>query len=342
MMALQAVTRALDRSHTPSQKRDHAAMHNATIDEEVANNKWYAIKPEEITVVVGHMSDKLTTPMEKYTSVDQSFEDLINAAKAASKMPEIKQCSVAVLGEQGIGKSSLVNALLGRGLLDRSGSSKACTAYATVIEYNPGADDHTIRSDIRVEFFTKEEIRECVKEQMDRWVEVYPFAKQSSEPPDGEDEDDEDDDNATPSASEPSSRTRSRGAATAKEFFHIIFDVRNEEAKAKLEYMLHHTDIKRGDFLDTCCRKADERFLQLTTWLSGIDTQARTAYFPNVPDNRIGRATGKIRKIWPFVKVFTILTGHILLRHGLRFFDLPGKLLNPLTVQQLTKQAMAT
>jgi len=303
-------------------------MHNATIDDEIANNRWYALRPDEVTVAVTNMCDKIATPMEQYTSVDQGFEDLINAAKAAKKMPEIKHCSVAVLGEQGIGKSSLVNALLGRGLLDRSGSSKACTAYATIIEHNPRFDDHTTRSDLRVEFFTKEEIRECIKEQIDRWVEVYPFAKQSSEPPDGEDEDDVDDGNATQAASEPSSRTRSRGAVTAREFFEIIFNARKGEASAKLEETLYHTDIKEGDFLDICCRQAEERFAQLATRLTGINTQTRTAYFPNIPDNRLGRETGKIRKMWPFVKVFTIATGHILLRHGLRFFDLPGKSLD--------------
>jgi len=307
-------------------------MQNATIDQEVANNSWYAIKPEEITVVVGDMCDKLTTPMEKYTSVDQGFQDLINAAKAAKRLPDTQHCSVAVLGEQGIGKSSLVNALLDRSLLDRSGSSKACTAYATIIEYKPGAHDHTTRSDLSVEFFTKEEFRECIKEQIDRWVEVYPFSRQSAESSDGEDEDDVDDGDATQAASEPSCRTRSRGAVTAKEFFHIIFEVRNEEARTKLEEMLHHTDIKEGDFLDICCRTSDDRLSQLATQMNGINTQTRTAYFPNIPDKRLGRTTGKIRKMWPFVKVFTIATGHILLRHGLRFFDLPGKSLKSSTV----------
>ena len=299
-------------------------MHNATIDEEVANNKWYAIKPEEITVVVGGMCDQLTTPMEKYTSIDQGFQDLINAAKAAKKaakkLPETKHCSVAVLGEQGIGKSSLINALLDRPLLDRSGSSKACTAYATILEYKPGADDHTTRSDLLAEFFTKEEIEGCIKEQINRWVEGYPGPIKDDQPLDTEEKDDPNDENDIQSSSNSTSRTRSRGAVTAKEFFQIIFDVqKNEEANAWLERTLHQTNIKEGDFIHVCCRQADDRLSQLAAQTSELSR------FRDIADRRLGQQTARIRKYWPFVKLVTIATGHILLRHGLRFFDLPGK-----------------
>jgi hypothetical protein len=324
-MASQAGTRPHGRGQTPAQKRNFTNMHNATIDEEVAKNRWYALKPEEITDLVGNMCDKLTNPIKKYASVDQRFQDLVHAAKAAKKLPEIKHCSVAVLGEQGIGKSSLINALLDRGLLDRSGSSKACTAYATILEYKLGADDHTTLSDLLVEFFSKEEIEQCIKEQIDRWVEVYPGAK-NSQPLHGEDEDDPDEGYASQPAGNTASRTKSRGATTAKEFFEIIFDTqRNEEASTKLERLLHHTNIKEGDFLDVCCRQADDRFSQLATEMSEVNLQNRTAHFTNISDRKLGRETSKIRKLWPFVKVVTISTGHILFRHGLRLFDLPGK-----------------
>jgi len=301
-------------------------MHNATIDEELANNRWYALKQEEVKVLVEQLCDKLTSAMQKYSSIDQRFQDLIDAAKVARKLPDIRHYSVAVLGEQGIGKSSLINALLDRGLLDRSGSSKACTAYATVLEYKPGATDHTTLSDLLVVFFTKEEIRDSIKEQMNHWVEVYPGVEENRQPLRGEDENDPDDDNATQTPSKKLSKTMSRAITTAKEFFEIIFNVqKDKQAGVELERQLYHTNIKEGNFLNDCCKRANDRFAQLATEMSEVDLETRTAHFKNVPDNRLGRKTSKIKELWPFVKVVTIATGHILFRHGLRFFDLPGK-----------------
>ena len=59
-----------------------------------------------------------------------------------------------------------------------------------------------------------------------------------------------------------------------------------------------------------------------------VDLETRNAYFKNISDRKLGKETSKIKELWPFVKVVTISTGHILFRHGLRLFDLPGKSLN--------------
>jgi GTPase SAR1 family protein len=329
-MTGRAGTRPPDRSETPSQKREFTHMHNATIDEELASCPWYSLKPEEIAKMVGDICDKLTTTMKKYASVDQRFEDLSNAAKLVKKLPEIRHYSVAVLGEQGIGKSSLINALLDRGLLDRSGSSKACTAYATIIEHKPGADDHTTLSDFLVAFFTKEEIIDCIKEQINRWCEAYPGVQKDCQPLHGEDENDPDEDDVAQSSGNKTSRTVRRGAITAKECFQIVFDVeRDRQAGEWLERELYHTSIREGNFFDVCCRQAHDRLARLAKELSEVNLQTRKAHFKDIPDRRLGKVSNKIKKVWPFVKVVTITTGHILLRHGLRLFDLPGNSPHP-------------
>jgi hypothetical protein len=320
-----AGTRSPDRSETPFQKREFTDRHNATIDEELASCPWYALKPEEIAKMVCDICDKPTNPLKKYASVDQRFEDLIIAAELVKKLPDIRRFDVAVLGEQGIGKSSIINALIDRGLLDRSGSSKACTAYATILEHKPGADDHTTLSDFLVVFFTKEEIIDCIKEQIDRWFEAYPGVQKDRQPLHSEDEDDPDEDNIAQSSGNKTSRTVMRGAITAKECFQIVFDVeRNTQAGEWLERELHHTNIKEGNFYDICCRQAHDRFAQLAGELSEVNLQTRKAHFKDIPDRRLGKLSNKIKKLWPFVKVVTIATGHILFRHGLRLFDLPG------------------
>ncbi|CAA9960449.1 Dynamin N domain containing protein [Pyrenophora teres f. maculata] len=324
-MMIQPETSPPDRSRTTSQKRDFTDMQNEAINEEVADEPFNAIEPEKITVMVENLCDKLTTPIRKYVSIDQRFQDLIIAADAVKKLPAIRKYNVAVLGEQGTGKSTVINALLDRGLLDQSGSSKACTAYATILEHKKGAPDDTPLSDVVVEFLTEGEIFDCINEQINLWAEVHPGRKKSSQVVHGEDESDPDESPATHSSSSKPATKTSRGAVTAKEFFQIIFDVqRHHQTGVWLEKELHHTDIREGKFLGACRQQALNRFAQLATEMRGLDIITRKVIFQNIQDRKLGKQTATIKKVWPFVKIVTIATGHILFRHGLRLFDLPG------------------
>jgi hypothetical protein len=311
-------------------------MQNADIDKEFLQEAWYAIKPGEIVAMVESMCDKLATPLEKYATIDPSFQAVVDAVNAKRRLPDIRQFNIAVLGEQGIGKSSIINALLDRELLDRSSSSKACTAYATVLEYKKGASDKTTTSDLSVEFLTEEQISHCIKEQIDRWTEVHPGPNQARTPPHNEDineeEDEGEDDAVLPSIDKPS-KANSRGAVTAEEFFGVIFNVEKDvQIIDSLENMLYHTDIK-GDFFDLCYQQAKNRLAEMAMEKTEFNLQTRKALFVNVSDQKLCEETVFIKQLWPFVKNVTIATGHFLLRHGLRLFDLPGEFLSVLPLQ---------
>ncbi|RMZ70013.1 nuclear gtpase slip-gc-like [Pyrenophora seminiperda CCB06] len=384
-MASQPDINAPDPSKMKSQKRNFTDMQNDAIDEELAEEPFNAIKPEEIAFMVNELCDRLTKPLVEYASIDKRYGDLDTAAQLAKQLPAISKYSVAVLGEQGTGKSTVINALIDRSLLDQSGSSKACTAYATVLEYKEGADDQTTSSDVIVEFLTVQEIDHCIEEQINLWADAYQRKKKmrqvlcEANEEDGEDaengengeEDGEDGEDAedggdaedgeeeveetedkgeeakevveetkedeeveespdTHSATQSSrimtKKRLPRGAVTAKEFFQIIFDIqRHNQTGVWLEKELHYTDIREGKFLSTCRQQALNRFSELAMEMRGLDIVTRKVVFHNIPDRNLGRRTATIRNHWPFVKVVTISTGHILFRHGLRLFDLPGK-----------------
>lgn len=92
-----------------------------------------------------------------------------------------------------------------------------------------------------------------------------------------------------------------------------------------LERKLLHTNIKEGEFLNVCRQQALNRFATLATEMKDLDFITRKVVFQNIQDRRFGKQTAVIKDLWPFVKVVTIATGHILFRHGLRLFDLPSK-----------------
>lgn len=72
---------------------------------------------------------------------DAEVGSLDTALRVANVIPRSDQFIVAFLGEQGIGKSSLVCSVLNRDIVNVSASSSACTAYPTLITHKAGASD---------------------------------------------------------------------------------------------------------------------------------------------------------------------------------------------------------
>lgn len=326
----------------PSKKRLFTNIHNKAIEQELSKEPWYALKPEEIVVQVEDMCDNLAASLAKYAPIDQRYQEAVDAANAKRKLPEITQFNVAVVGEQGIGKSSVINALLDRGLLDRSGSSRACTAYATILEYKKGAPDETDLSDVSVQFFSETEVRHCINEQVDRWIEVHPGPQEAGWSSLCQDDDDEDfdqdnsgEDTTFHSRTRDISEEASRAADTAEEFFQIIFNVQEHvECGEWLKNELYHTNINERGFSALCFDAARRMFQDMARKKQEVSLERRKAHFTNVPDKTLWEQTAAIKRLWPFVKAVTIATGHILLRNGLRLFDIPGESLNLSAIPQ--------
>jgi hypothetical protein len=324
----------LRRGATPSNKRKFRETYDPSTNEQFPQDPWHTLNHEIIIDQVGELCDEFTIPLEKYAGVDEAIQNLKTQAEAAKKLPDMKKLRVAVLGEQGIGKSTLVNALLDRKILDKSAGSTACTAYATTIEHKPGAADNTQVSDVKIEFFSEQEIDAFVKDQHNRWVDCYPGPQARQREAHAQDSDESSSEEPSDEAFTPAADTGNnkrklqKSAKTAKEFFGIVFDIEeNAHNKTWLENTLHKTNIREGDFRQRCILQARDQMNKIATRLKA---QNGIVVEPNVSDKKLVQIRNIVKKIWPFVKAVTVATGHVLLRHGISFVDLPGMCFNSL------------
>jgi hypothetical protein len=346
------LTQATSQGMTSSKKRKFRDVYNPSAKEQFPDVPWYDLDYQTIIDLVHEMLDDIIVGLKQYTASDSGIKGVIDAAEEAKSLPDLEKCCMAVLGEQAAGKSTLITALIGgRKLLDRSGDTKSCTAVPTVIVHKKGADDDTRLSDVTIEWMGPEECLAHIQEQIARWADVFPGTKidegmarkdimteaEDNAEEDADDDSDEDvddfsvsdpeeDQDYEQSKSKPRkkrSRKLENAAATAKEFFQTIFITEeDEEAEEQLEEKLYTTDIRQRDFEAICVAKLKDRFRQLDTQLQ---VKENTSKFLDVSDIDLREKRHLAKRLWPFVKVITIATGHILLRYGMCFFDLPGK-----------------
>lgn len=326
-------SQATDRETPSTSKRKFSNVYDPTASEQFPDIPWYNLDYQVVISQVNEMLDEIILGLKKYTANDPDIKALVEAAEKAKKLPDLEKCRMAVLGEQAAGKSTLLSALFGRALLERSGGRKSCTAMPVVLTHKDGADDNTKLSDIIIEWISKGEHLDHILEHIRRWADVYPGSQEDTNEEEDEDAHDEEETNDTAQGAEaeevrfnlPKVREAlksQRGASTAKEFFEIIFNVEEDKAAKKfLESRLYNTDIRQGDFKDICLEKLSARFRQLSPELR---IKNDVSEFFDVHDRDLGKKRKLAKKLWPFVKIFTIATGHILLRYGMCFYDLPG------------------
>ncbi|KAH8725683.1 hypothetical protein GQ44DRAFT_652378 [Phaeosphaeriaceae sp. PMI808] len=270
------------------------------------------------------MCTKLVDGLQKFAPLDPSIQDLIDAAKDVKILPSAKPLRLGVPGGQGIGKSTLINALLGRFILSTSGGGRACTAFVTYITYKEGADDHTKQSDVTILFHNEAEMRVFIKEQITNWCEGRPDLDPTQA--NGEHEyvkieDYEEEEITSPDSPKDSSAKR-LAAETAKDFFEVIFNTCNRaELKEWLHLQLYEPSFREEEFLSACCQMAKD---QLTHLDSELTIRDGASLHKNIPDTQLRKIRNTILRLWPFVKSMKISTGHMLLRYGMVIYDMPG------------------
>ncbi|KAF3041864.1 hypothetical protein E8E12_001768 [Didymella heteroderae] len=209
------------------------------------------------------MFSRLLEALRSRSAADAEVSNLDTTLRAASNIPRGRVVYAAYLGEQDIGKSSLVNGVFGHDLVRVSGATSACTAYATSIGYKDGAEDDTIYSDGTVEMMNDEEIRGFYREQSRHYRDANPrqgasLREQGPVVKDADDSGVEREDlqhlrnvrNARPSAA---SSVTLHAAKTARSFFEPIFDTAdNEDRQEALDQDLEALDLESEDFLALC------------------------------------------------------------------------------------------
>lgn len=101
---------------------------------------------------------------------------------------------------------------------------------------------------------------------------------------------------------------------------HAIFNAKEDEnALQDLETWLQEPDLEDGRFLDRCIQIA-------LNYLAKTHAADDSLVCPKVSDEEMSQQREFAATIWPLVRSITISTGSILLRNGICFLDLPGKL----------------
>jgi len=330
----------------PSRKRKFKPVYNPSASEQFPDVPWYKVNYQTITDLVHEMLDKIIIKLEKYAPVDAGIKALLEAAEEAKSLPDLEKCRMAVLGDQAAGKSTLITVLMGgRRLLDSSGDTKSCTAVPTAMVHKKGAADNTRESDMTIEWMNLDEVLAHIQEQIRRWTDLHPGFNHDLDDSPGEEDDvqgssDDEDELYPPTADEEEpTRSKSQGrkslklddaASTAKEFFEVIFNTeRDRRAKQRLEDRLYNSDIRLDDFETLCVEAVQTRFRELDADLRVRDN---LSHFSAVKDRDLRDKRNLVKRLWPFVKLVTIATGHILLRYGMCFYDLPG-ITYPLSLQ---------
>ena len=293
--------------------------------EKLPFHPWYALDHEKITSGIREPCLSLLDLTSNHSASDTEIVNLNAALNTAKTVSRNKKLHIAFLGDQGIGKSALICSLFDRDLVQVSSSSSACTAYPTIIAYKDRASDDTAESDVRIQYLNDNEIGDCAREQGRRYRGGFPRKRQSSNArleaisPQESVEMTEDDEEEEEEESEEDRKHTMDSARTARDFFRIIFDSeRNSKRKKQLEQFLDFEDIENDTFAETCVQYARER-------LASIDVKDGFRQHNAVPEEDLYALREEAEDVWPLVKSVQLETGHRLLRNGLCFLDLPGK-----------------
>jgi hypothetical protein len=300
------------------------APYNPTL-ETLPYDPWYSLPHDKIENGIRQLCTTLLNLTRIHYKGDTEIANLNAALKSAQISPRGQSFYVAFLGDRGIGKSSLINAIFNRDLVNVSSSSSACTAFSTIIAYKGGAADDAGESDVRIQYLSEEEIRNHVEEQCRRYRFAFPRnvteAQESlipSEEPIGPSEIGVNEDEELEMDEAERQHVMDSGD-TARRFFDIICGTLNDsERKRWLDRALEQDDIESETFYATCIEHAEQQ-------LNGINAVGGFTQHDAVPDEQLEDVRKEAEKLWPLVKSLHILTGHPLLKNNICVLDLPGK-----------------
>lgn len=303
------------------------------LDQAFPDDEWYTLRHDDINREIEQMCYKLTVLVLEYSSTNPEIARLAEALKNGYIILRAIPFMVAFLGEQGIGKSTIINMLFNRELVTRSPGSKACASFPTYIVLEESFPDDTKRSNVTVETVNDEQMADSVEQQIIRFSDAFLFTVRSesddfdeqAEDAEGDDEGgDAGDDAATPHSRKSQATVKKAAARTAREFFEIVFDAQQDEkAKLELDDLLHNTDIKNaenirdGSLFKLCIAKVEQCRLRL----ADLGSEWRDNH-----DKDFRKIRNRAHQFWPLVEGIYIATGHPLLRHGLGFVDVPGEM----------------
>lgn len=325
---------------------------------------WYALNHEKITTGIWQSCQSLLELTNNRSVGDTELDNLHTALEQAKTVSHRKVLCVAFLGEQGIGKSSLICSVLGRDLVQVSSSSSACTAFPTIIAYKDGASDDSQECDVIIQYLNEAEIEDCIIEQGRRYRYAFPRKRQSAAMDstrlgicvsqadeycgDGEDRDDEADKDDDDDAGDEEDEVDEDEDDSEDDSEDGDDEEEEEMDETEKEETLNSARTAR-DFFRIICNAGNSQGQQLRLEhslefddiegaefiatclmcakerLTSIGAHKGFAKHNAVPDEDLAEILKGAEILWPLVDSVRLETGHVLLRNNLSFLDVPGK-----------------
>lgn len=269
------------------------------------DHEWFRLHREQKDREVHDIVSQVTDITEEARLGDK---ELISIHKSAETLRDISLAAsteVALVGQQGMGKSLLINALTNRRELSKTSARVgACTASAIKYRHKTGVKDHHELFDAAVEFMDDN----CLQEGISEHIRHYAHFHYSG------------------NVDEDYWYEEQRAAETAVEFFQEIWNARfDSEAEKQMKELLQESNISSGSLLEAAMQMARQRIME-----TGADEQ-RTIFFRDMKiedllkevDRYVSDAESQ-SSLWPIVHDVIIYMGSSLARNGVVLVDLPG------------------
>ncbi|KFY95308.1 hypothetical protein V500_02839 [Pseudogymnoascus sp. VKM F-4518 (FW-2643)] len=229
---------------------------------------------------------------------EADLQRLINDAKGLSTFKSSDTRTIAVLGDSGEGKSSLINSLLHFPDIAKTGDiGAACTSVVT--EYRQKTTNHVAPITIEVEYLSISEIEDLIKELLWNYRQMYlPHT-----------EDDE-----------------------VSENEYAIVQRRSEQAWFSLEAGFNHQsgfskDMLINDMSEAGLYIANSQLVQWAhelNWPEGGENGKWTSTADTADECCNKTSVFMQDKFWPFTKIIRVYLGADVLKTGVVLADLPG------------------
>ncbi|KAF2007389.1 hypothetical protein P154DRAFT_614772 [Amniculicola lignicola CBS 123094] len=266
---------------------------------------WFRMDKEFIDSQIRNTADEILVAIQGARTEDKELAYLRKVTTGIKEVAVKNAKSVAIVGQQAMGKSLLINALLHRRTLSKtSAAGGACTASAIKYLYKRGSGDSDEVYDASIQFMDGMNLNEIAEEHVRRYYHFH-HSGQVDEMYRDEEE---------------------RAAVTAQQFFELVYNTHNDKVAAEtLTRRMTAKEIEKGNLLLGSIHMAKKRIEESGADATGIkgfkdmhisDLMDRIQSFISQQEN--------IPSLWPIVQYVQIFMGSKLLRNGVSIVDLPG------------------
>jgi hypothetical protein len=278
--------------------------YNAEQEEKIPHPYW-GLDRDKIGRLVASISDEVKAVLKDFPEDDKELHQLHDSGVRLPKIDRSPTMKVALLGNQGAGKSLLINALFDYDGLSLTGADGgACTSSVVKYLFYPG-DEKGFRAEVK--FLTASKITALIKEHAKSYYDYYH-------------EDDQLDEELEQKKCAQKEDLDLKLKNTAEEFLETLFGSKQEFLES-----WNAPAYENGEFLSLSLLKYEDALQQIDANENVKTFSEQDQYSLNkklLPF--LSKVDGQLC-LWPLVDNVSIRITHPLLQHGIEIIDLPGQ-----------------